>query len=117
MLTIAGEFVYEGFGHGAILTLLLEKGRDFRDVASSRFAIDELRHSTCWSLLNAVEVIACILTHLLGGDPPSFSLGGVERGAKLRDLDLVDSMANGVLGGQKPPGGNPRLDPLRLRPV
>ena len=111
MLAIAGELFYEGFGDGAILTLLLDKGRDFRDVASSRFAINEPRHSARRGPLKAVEVIACILAHLLGGVPPAFSLGGVERGAKFRRPDLVDSMANGVLGREKPPGGKLGLNP------
>jgi hypothetical protein len=112
MLTIAGEFVNEGFGDGTILTLLVDKGRDFRDVASSRFTIDKPWHSTRRSLLEAIEVVACILAHLVGGELASFSLGGVERGAKFGGFDLVDSMANGVLGCQKPPCGKLRLNPL-----
>jgi len=70
MLTIAGELVYEGFSDGAILTLLLDKGGDFRDVASSRCAINEPRHSARQGLLEAVEAIACMLAHLIGGEPP-----------------------------------------------
>src|SRR6266446_10708057 len=112
MLAIAGELFYEGFGDGAILTLLLDEGGDFRDVASSRCTIDEPWHSARRGLLEAVEVIACMLAHLLCGEPPAFSLGGVERGAKFRYLDLVDSMADCVLGCQKPPGGKLRLNPL-----
>src|SRR5712692_775043 len=57
---IAGELVDEGLGDGAILTLLRDKGRDFCDVASRRFAIDKPWHSTRRSLLEAVEVVACI---------------------------------------------------------
>jgi hypothetical protein len=98
MLTIAGELVYEGFSDSAILTLLLDKGGDFHDVASSRCAINEPRHSARQGLLELVEVIACMLAHVISGEPPAFSLGGVERRAKFRYLDLVDSMANGVLG-------------------
>jgi hypothetical protein len=98
MLTIAGELVYEGFSDGAILTLLLNEGCDFGDIASSRFTIDEPWHSTCRSLLEAVEVVACVLAHLVSGRLASFSLGGVECGAKFGGLDLVDSVANGVLG-------------------
>src|SRR6266436_5976717 len=30
---IAGQLIYKGFGDGAILTLLLDKGGDFRDIA------------------------------------------------------------------------------------
>src|SRR5216684_7454575 len=103
MLAIAGELFYEGFGDGAILTLLLNEGGDFRDVASSRCTIDEPWHSTRRSLLEAVEVVACILAHLASGEPASFSLGGVECGAKFGGLDLVYSVANGVLGRQEPP--------------
>src|SRR6266436_1083065 len=69
-------------------------------------------HSTRRSLLEAIEVIACELAHLLSGELASFSLSGVERSTKLHCLDLVDSMANGVLGRQEPSGGKFRLHPL-----
>jgi hypothetical protein len=98
MLAIAGEFINEGFGDGSILTLLLNEGCDFGDIASSRFAIDEPRLSARRDSLEAVEVVACILAHLASGELASFSLGGVECGAKFGGLDLVDSVANGVLG-------------------
>jgi len=111
MLAIAGEFINEGFGDGSILTLLLNEGCDFGDIASSRFTVDEPWHSTR-SLLEAIEVIACELAHLLSGELASFSLSGVERSTKLHSLDLVDSMANGVLGRQEPSGGKFRLHPL-----
>ncbi len=98
MLAIGGEFINEGFGDGPIPTLLLNEGGDFGDIASSRFTVDEPWHSTRRSLLEAIEVIACVLAHLLSGELASFSLSGVERSTKLHSLDLVDSVANGVLG-------------------
>jgi hypothetical protein len=112
VLAVAGELVYESFGHSAILTLSLNECRDLRDIASSRFAINEPRHSTRRSMLEAIELIACILAHFLGGEAPSFGFSGIKRGAKFRDFDLVDSMANGVLGRQKSTGGKLRLNPL-----
>src|SRR5260370_40961000 len=81
-------------------------------MASSRFAIDEPRHSARRASLEAVKVIACELAHLLRGELASFSLSGVERSTKLHGLDLVDSMANGVLGRPEPSGGKFRLHPL-----
>jgi hypothetical protein len=91
---------------------LLDKGRDLRDITSSRFTIDEPWHSTRRSLLEAIEVVARVLAHLVSGEAASFSLGGVERSAKFGGLDLIDSVANGVLRRQKPPGGKLRLHPL-----
>jgi len=112
MLAIAGEFINEGFGDGSILTLLPNEGSDFGDIASSRFTVDEPWHSTRRSLLEAIKAVACELAHLLSGELASFSLSGVERSTKLHGLDLVDSMANGVLGRREPSGGKFRLHPL-----
>jgi hypothetical protein len=57
-----------------IPALLFDESRNFRDIASSGFAIDEPWHSTLRSPLDVIKVLERILAHLVGGKLPSFGL-------------------------------------------
>src|SRR5262249_32405210 len=97
----------------AILAFSLNKIRDFRDIVPRLSAIDEPRHLPLRCLLDAIKVFVRVLAHLVGAKLAALGLRRVKRCANLHDLDLVDRIANCILGGPKTSRCDLHLDPPR----
>ena len=80
-------------------TLALDVSGNIGKVAERRSAINEARHLRGFGrLVELIEVVADMATHLFAGMAPALGLRGIEHLAEFGALGAVDGVAHGVLG-------------------
>jgi hypothetical protein len=112
VLAVIRELVDEGVRNGAAFTFARDVSSDLGDVAARRCPINQLRHLTRRCQTEAIEVIARMAAHVVGGVTAALGLRRRKLGAELDQLGLIDGMADGILGRSKSARGKLRLHPL-----
>jgi hypothetical protein len=112
VLAVVRKLVDEVVGDRAALALALDVGRHLGYGAASGGPVNEARHLSCGRLIETVEVIARVTTHVIRREASALGLGRRELGAQLGELRLIDGVANSIFSCREAAGSELGLHPL-----
>jgi hypothetical protein len=113
MLAVVGELLDESISDGAAAALALNICCNAGKISKSRSPIDEAGQLRSFgNLVEAIQVIANVTTHVFSSMASSFCLGGIEHFPQLGALDPVDGITHRVFRSWKAPSGDLGFNPF-----